>query len=246
LIGSSFAMLELASKMADKIGCVGVVVDAKPGAIDFYTRYGFTPFEVLEGHSETRPRATPMCSQFRPSRRLAHPEPEVVGARPDRICWKTQGLDANRSISPAEAYAPRTGIEGGAMNNLATVQQIYQAFGRGDVPAIVETLTENVEWEHDAVDHGIPWLVPGRGKSHVLSFFGVVQKELEISRFDVTSILGGGDQIVAVISIEATVRSTGKRVRDFELHFWTFDERGKVSKFRHVVDTHQHWLAAQP
>ena len=132
------------------------------------------------------------------------------------------------------------------MNHSATVQQIYQAFGRGDIPAIIETLAEDVEWEHDALDHGIPWLVPGRGKSHVLSFFGVVQKELDISQFDVRSILAGENQVVAVIAIEATVRSTGKRYRDFELHLWTFDERGKVVKFRHIVDTHQHWLALQP
>jgi GNAT superfamily N-acetyltransferase len=53
-------VLELAAKMADEVGCAGVVVDAKPGAVDFYAKYGFTPFEVLEGQSEARPRPTPM------------------------------------------------------------------------------------------------------------------------------------------------------------------------------------------
>jgi GNAT superfamily N-acetyltransferase len=53
-------VLELALDMAGRIGCAGVVVDAKPGAIEFYGRYGFTAFEVLEGESEARPRATPM------------------------------------------------------------------------------------------------------------------------------------------------------------------------------------------
>jgi len=37
-----------------------VVVDAKPGAIEFYTRYGFTPFEGLEGQSDARPQTTMM------------------------------------------------------------------------------------------------------------------------------------------------------------------------------------------
>jgi GNAT superfamily N-acetyltransferase len=53
-------VLELALDMAGRIGCAGVVVDAKPGAIEFYGRYGFTAFEVLEGESEARPRATTM------------------------------------------------------------------------------------------------------------------------------------------------------------------------------------------
>ena len=53
-------VLKLALKMADQVGCAGVVVDAKPGAVDFYAKFGFAPFEPLEGQSEERPRPTAM------------------------------------------------------------------------------------------------------------------------------------------------------------------------------------------
>ena len=53
-------VLALASKMADEVGCAGVVVDAKPAAVDFYARYGFTPLALLEGQSGARPRPTAM------------------------------------------------------------------------------------------------------------------------------------------------------------------------------------------
>jgi predicted N-acetyltransferase YhbS len=53
-------VLQLAIQMAETVGCAGVVVDAKPGAVDFYAKYGFTPLELLEGESEARPRPTPM------------------------------------------------------------------------------------------------------------------------------------------------------------------------------------------
>ena len=53
-------VLELASKMADEVGCAAVVVDAKPDAVDFYGKYGFTPFEPLEGQSDARPQPTAM------------------------------------------------------------------------------------------------------------------------------------------------------------------------------------------
>jgi ketosteroid isomerase-like protein len=131
------------------------------------------------------------------------------------------------------------------MDQLQTVQQIYQAFGRGDVPAILEHFVDDIEWEHDAMDHGIPWLVPGRGKAHVLSFFEAIGRDLDISGFEVQSLLSGQNQVVAIVRIEATVRPTGKRFGDLELHLWTFDARGKVVKFRHVVDTHQHWAASR-
>ena len=37
----------LAAKMADELGCVGVVVDSKAGALSFYDKYGFKPRPVV-------------------------------------------------------------------------------------------------------------------------------------------------------------------------------------------------------
>lgn len=132
------------------------------------------------------------------------------------------------------------------MTQTETIQEIYQAFGRGDVPAIIERLAEDVEWEHDALDHGIPWLKPGRGKPHVLSFFGVIGSQLSISRFEVTNLLTGGDQVIALIGIDAKVNATGKTYSDLEAHLWTFAANGRVARFRHLADSHQHWLANRP
>lgn len=53
-------VLQLATNMAGDVGCAGVVVDAKPGAVEFYAKYGFVAFEALEGPSEARPQPTMM------------------------------------------------------------------------------------------------------------------------------------------------------------------------------------------
>lgn len=58
--------LQLALELSESDGCAGVVVDAKPGAVAFYAKYGFTAFDVLEGKSPARPREMPMS---RPSAR---------------------------------------------------------------------------------------------------------------------------------------------------------------------------------
>jgi GNAT superfamily N-acetyltransferase len=50
----------LALRMAGEYGCVGIVVDAKPDAAEFYARVGFSPLEIGEGALESRPRPTPM------------------------------------------------------------------------------------------------------------------------------------------------------------------------------------------
>jgi hypothetical protein len=51
--------------MASDYGCVGVVVDAKPDAVDFYRRYGFVSVDALEGRSDARPAPIPMFLAIR-------------------------------------------------------------------------------------------------------------------------------------------------------------------------------------
>ncbi len=53
-------VFQLAVRMANDYGCVGVVVDEKPDAIDFYVKYGFIALDVVEGEAAVRPRPTPM------------------------------------------------------------------------------------------------------------------------------------------------------------------------------------------
>jgi GNAT superfamily N-acetyltransferase len=53
-------VLQLALRMRNDLGCVGVVVDAKPAAVELYRGYGFVALDVVEGHSAARPIPTAM------------------------------------------------------------------------------------------------------------------------------------------------------------------------------------------
>ena len=131
------------------------------------------------------------------------------------------------------------------MSHAKTVQAIYEAFGRGDVPAILERLHPDVEWEHDLVEHGIPWIKARRGRQGVSQFFETVSSAVEFQRFEPTALLEGPGQVVATVQLEATVRATGHHIVDLEAHLFTFDAQGRVTRFRHFVDTHQHWIASR-
>jgi GNAT superfamily N-acetyltransferase len=50
----------IAHEMADRTGCVAVVVDAKPAAIEFYKRFGFESFECIAGKLGERPAPQPL------------------------------------------------------------------------------------------------------------------------------------------------------------------------------------------
>ena len=54
------AMLELALEIRDRIGCIGVVVDAKSDAIPFYSSLGFTPIDLISGTLWDRPEPVAM------------------------------------------------------------------------------------------------------------------------------------------------------------------------------------------
>ena len=62
------AILELALDMRDRVGCIGIVVDAKPDAVDFYSTLGFTPVELISGSLGDRPEPVAM---FLPIGRIA-------------------------------------------------------------------------------------------------------------------------------------------------------------------------------
>ena len=53
-------VLQLAARLAADVGCVGVVVDAKPEAVAFYQRLGFVPLGLVAGELGDRPAPLPM------------------------------------------------------------------------------------------------------------------------------------------------------------------------------------------
>ena len=129
------------------------------------------------------------------------------------------------------------------MSNVHTVQDIYAAFGRGDIPAILAHLADDIEWDHGMSDAGVPWLQPLKGRNEVPKFFQALSG-LEFLKFEPKTLLENADVVVAIIDVTLIVKATGRTITEVdEVHIWRFDDRGRVARFCHKVDTHQHWSA---
>ncbi len=127
------------------------------------------------------------------------------------------------------------------MSNVETVQAIYQAFGRGDIPAILEKLADDVVWEAGEISTDIPWLQRRDGREGALAFFQSLAA-LDFTKFEVTAVLESGSRVVGLCNVEATLRETGRKFAEpDEVHLWWFDDAGRVTAFRHRVDTHLQW-----
>ncbi|HEY4595454.1 MAG TPA: nuclear transport factor 2 family protein [Thermoanaerobaculia bacterium] len=132
-------------------------------------------------------------------------------------------------------------------DHLATATAIYEAFGRGDIPGLLEHISDDVQWEawadNTAQKAGVGWMVPRRGKAGVAEFFQVVAEELDIQEFQVLSLMAGGNQVAAEFVISANLKKGEGSYRDEEMHLWTFGADGKVVRLRHYLDTAKHVAA---
>jgi GNAT superfamily N-acetyltransferase len=52
--------IELAERLRDEVGCVGLLVDAKPAAVAFYEKLGFVPVSLIEGGARNIPAPVAM------------------------------------------------------------------------------------------------------------------------------------------------------------------------------------------
>lgn len=128
------------------------------------------------------------------------------------------------------------------------VQQIYACFGQGNIAGILELLDDNVQWEswtdNSAQKAGVPWLKAQKGKEGAMAFFQCIGSMLQIKDFQILNLMEGGNQVAVELIFEADVPGTGGHLRDEEMHLWTFNEAGKVTRLRHYADTHKHMQAA--
>ena len=123
------------------------------------------------------------------------------------------------------------------MSNLLTVQNIYAAFGRGDIPAILSQIHEQVAWDQGMSSNMPPWLRPRTGRAQVAEFFGALAA-LEFKKFQPKTLFESGNCVVALIDIEFVVKANGNVIReDDEVHIFRFDESGLITSFCHKLDT---------
>ena len=99
---------------------------------------------------------------------------------------------------------PTIGETVSANDNLKTIQSVYEAFGRGDVAAILETLTDDVDWASEAADPaGAPWYGVRRGRDAVAAFFEAFGSTMEVEEFTPPSFAANDTEVLTVVRMRA-------------------------------------------
>lgn len=117
--------------------------------------------------------------------------------------------------------------------NIDFVRELYGAFGRGDVPAVLGAMTEDIEW-YEA--EGMPYGGVHRGPQAIAeNVLGPVTQDIDGFTVTPEEFYAGGDEVVAVVRYTGTGVETGKELELPAVHAWTVRD-GKLARFRQFAD----------
>jgi ketosteroid isomerase-like protein len=119
--------------------------------------------------------------------------------------------------------------------NVGVVQQGYEALGRGDIPALLDLMADDVEWTLQGPPV-IPWAGTRRGREGVAEFFSLLGETLEFEQFEPREFVAQGDTVVVLGYERSLVKPTGRTFEQEWAHVYTLRD-GKIAKGRFIEDT---------
>jgi ketosteroid isomerase-like protein len=126
-----------------------------------------------------------------------------------------------------------------AEGNLNTVKRIYESFGTGDVPAILDQLTDDVDWCVVAGSDVAPWYGQRTGKDEVRSFFEALSDVVDVLGFSLDAFAVSEDEVMVLLnSFSMKSKQTGREASMTLMHYWHLRD-GKVDRYRGTEDTAQ-------
>lgn len=120
------------------------------------------------------------------------------------------------------------------MSNLDGVKNAYDAFAKGDVPAVLDFLSANIEWtEAEGFLYGGTYNGPNAVLEGVFMKLGA---EWDGFAAVPDEFIDAGDTVVALGLYSGTYKATGKSFQAKFAHVWKLRE-GKAFKFQQYTDT---------
>lgn len=118
--------------------------------------------------------------------------------------------------------------------NTQVVRGVYEAFGRGDVGAVLGAFDEGIEWyEAEGGAYGGVYRGPGEVAEKV---FGPITEDIEGFTVSPEEYFAEGDEVVSLGRYTGRGKQTGTELNIPYTHAWTV-RGGKVARFRQYIDT---------
>ena len=122
--------------------------------------------------------------------------------------------------------------------NIALVQSLYAAFGKGDIATLVNGLTADVDWNVNGRRKDYPMFGTWKGPGDVQTFFKGVADHETFSAFSPKEFHAAGELVFAFGHYAGAIKKTGRTFDCEWVHVFTV-KNGKVARFREFTDTAQ-------
>jgi uncharacterized protein len=122
--------------------------------------------------------------------------------------------------------------------NIAFVQSLYAAFGRGDIKSVIAGLASDVDWTVNGRRKDYPMLGSWKGQDGVQKFFEGLAEHEEAVEFTPLEFFGADDRVCVLGHYAWKIRKTGRPVASDWVHIFTV-RNGKVVRFQEFNDTAQ-------
>ena len=150
--------------------------------------------------------------------------------------WIKEGNMSARTDERGEMDGDQTNAPADVVGqNVDVVQRCYAAVGRGDIPAVLDLVSADVDWTLQGPP-AIPFAGTRRGRAGVAEFFSLVGGTLEFHQFEPREFVAQGDSVVAIGYEHSLVKPTGRALRQEWVHVYTM-RNGKIATFRGFEDT---------
>jgi ketosteroid isomerase-like protein len=122
-------------------------------------------------------------------------------------------------------------------DNVEVVKRAYSNFKTGDVGALVEQLSEDVEWRLPEIQ-GAPFAGARRGRGQVSEFFTSLADSQKVVSFEPREFVSQGDKVVALGTYNWRVKQNGREYGGDWAHVFTVRD-GRIEGFHEYMDSAQ-------
>jgi ketosteroid isomerase-like protein len=122
--------------------------------------------------------------------------------------------------------------------NISMVQNMYAAFGRGDIATLLEGMALDIDWRVNGPRGVYPSIGRWQGRAQVKEFFRLVAETETFSDFSPRSFHASDDRVFVLGHYVFKLNKNGRTVASDWCHMFRIRE-GKVAEFCEFTDTAQ-------
>ena len=147
-------------------------------------------------------------------------------------------IESNVTVNHLEMLALATEPKA-ANDNVTIIDQLYQAFAKGDVPGALANMDPKIVWneaESFPYADGNPYIGPQAVVDGVFARIGAEWEYWNLTGIELHEM--ANDKVLATLRYQAKYKKNGAVIDAQTAHFWTLKD-GKITHFQQYTDTDQ-------